>query len=177
MTHDNFIVLTGPPGSGKSSLLTALQARGYPVVPEPARRIIAAQRSIEGNGVSDRDVRLFIELLLSHAIEDYQRSGDAAAPVFYDRGIPDVSGYAATFGFDHPPARNAARLYRYNRTVFFAPAWEAIFTNDDERTLSFPMTQQFGDDLRAAYEQSGYDVVDLPLVSVEERAQFILRHI
>ena len=83
-------------------------------------------------------------------------------------------GYAAIFGFDYPSGQNAAREYRYNRRVFFAPAWEQIYATDEERTVSFQVASQFGDDLRAIYEQLGYELIDLPCLSVKERAEFIL---
>jgi predicted ATPase len=177
MTKDNFFLLTGPPGGGKSALLNHLHAQGFVVVAEPARQILAEQRRIDGVGVPSRDPRLFVELMLSRAISDYMRRETTAAPVFFDRGIPDVVGYATLFGFDHPPGRNAAQEFRYNRRVFFVPAWEAIYTTDDERTVPFAVASQFGDDLRAAYLLSGYDLIEMPCVSVEERAEFLRSHL
>jgi predicted ATPase len=175
MTRDGFFILTGSFGSGKSTLLEHLRTLGFQGVAEPARPILAEQRSIDGNGL--RDARLFVELMLSRMMGDYHRLEASTEPVLFDRGIPDMLGYAALSGFDYPPGENAAQLYRYNRRVFFAPAWEEIYTTDDERTVSFPLASQFGDRLRTFYERCGYELIDLPLLSVEERARFILERL
>jgi predicted ATPase len=45
---------------------------------------------------------------------------------------------------------------------------------DDERKMSFEAASQFGDALRAQYEQLGYVLIVLPCLSVEERAEFLL---
>jgi predicted ATPase len=58
-----------------------------------------------------------------------------------------------------------------------APAWQQIYCTDDERTLPFSEVREFGNDLRAIYMRLGYTLIDLPYVSVEERANFILDHI
>src|SRR5262245_47016085 len=166
---DNFFLLTGAFGSGKSTLLDHLRTLGFPGIDEPARPILAEQRSVDGDGVPERDARRFVELMLSRAIDDYRRMGVATAPVFFDRGIPDMLAYASLFGFDYPAGENAARKHRYASRVFFAPAWKQIYTCDDERTVSFEEASHFGDAVRAVYEQLGYDLIDLPLLPVAER--------
>jgi predicted ATPase len=177
MVKDRFFLLTGAFGSGKSTLLEHLQSRGIRGVAEPARPILAQQRSIQGNGLPEKDPRLFVELMFSRMLDTYQRSDALAGPIVFDRGIPDILGYAALFGFDFPPGQNAAHLYRYNPQVFIAPAWEQIYCTDDERTLPFCLARRFGNDVRAIYERFGYTLIDLPCVSVEERADFILHRL
>ena len=167
---------TGAFGSGKSTLLEHLQLRGIQGIVEPARPILAEQRSIQGNGLPEKDPRLFVELMFSRMLDTYQQSDALLGPIFFDRGIPDILGYAGLFDFDFPPGENAAYLYRYNPQVFIAPAWEQIYCMDDERTLPFSLARKFGNDVRAIYERFGYTLIDLPCVSVEERADFILHH-
>jgi len=78
---------------------------------------------------------------------------------------------------DFPPGENASCLYRYNPRVFIAPAWEKIYRTDGERTVRFSQAREFGNNVRAVYERFGYSLIDLPCVSVEERAEFVLRHV
>ena len=127
MVKHRFFLLTGAFGSGKSTLLQHLQSRGIRGVVEPARPILAQQRSVQGNGLPEKDPRLFVELMFSRMLETYQQSDSLPGPVLFDRGIPDILGYAALLGFEFPPGENAAQLYRYNRHVFIAPAWEKIY--------------------------------------------------
>jgi predicted ATPase len=177
MVNDRYFILTGAFGSGKSTLLECLQLRGIRGIVEPARPILAEQRSIQGNGLPEKDPRLFVELMLSRMLDAYRPSDTSLEPILFDRGIPDILGYAALFGLDVPHCENAARLYRYNAKVFMAPAWEQIYRTDDERTLPFPLAREFGNDLRAIYKRLGYSMIELPCVSVEERADFVLHHL
>jgi predicted ATPase len=177
MVKNRFFLLTGAFGSGKSTLLEHLQLRGIQGIVEPARPILAEQRSIQGSGVPEKDPRLFIELMLARMLDAYRQSERLVGPILFDRGIPDILGYAALFGFDLPHCENAAQLYRYNPQVFMAPAWEQIYCTDDERVLPFSEAREFGKHLRAIYKRLDYTLIDLPYVSVEERMDFILRHL
>jgi predicted ATPase len=177
MTKNRYFILTGAFGSGKSTVLDYLQLRGIQGIVEPARPILAEQRSIQGNGLPGKDPRLFIELMLSRMLSAYAHSEAFAGPILFDRGIPDILAYAKLFGFDFPPGENAARLYRYNPHVFIAPAWEQIYRTDDERTVPFSVAREFGDDVREIYTRLGYTLTDLPCVSAEERAAFIQHHL
>jgi predicted ATPase len=173
MVENRYFVLTGAFSSGKSTLLERLRLRGIRGIVEPARPILAEQRSIQGNGLPERDPRLFVELMLSRMLSTYGQIDTPPGPVLFDRGIPDILAYSKLFGFDFPPGENAARLFRYNPQVFIAPAWEQIYRTDDERTVSFSVAREFGNDVRAIYERLGYTLTDLPCVSVDERADFI----
>jgi predicted ATPase len=48
------IILTGAMGSGKSTVLSLLKQKGYRTIEEPARPILAEQRSIEDEGVPEK---------------------------------------------------------------------------------------------------------------------------
>src|SRR5215471_16685903 len=132
MVKDRFFLLTGAFGSGKSTLLDHLQLRGIRGIVEPARPILAEQRSVQGNGLPEKDPRLFVELMFSRMLDAYLQNDGLLGPILFDRGIPDILGYAALFGFDFPPGENAAHLYRYNSQVFIAPAWEQIYRTHEE---------------------------------------------
>src|SRR5471030_640699 len=128
----NYFVLTGGMGAGKSTILQELIALKYMCVEEPARPIIAEQRGIEGDGIYDKDMKLFIELMLSRAIFQFQQMQSYHGPVIFDRGIPDMIGYANSADLALAHVQKAAEKYRYNNVVFFAPGWEAIYQTDDE---------------------------------------------
>jgi predicted ATPase len=49
------VVITGPPGSGKTPIVGELVASGFTGVAEPAREVIAEQRALGGDGVWDRN--------------------------------------------------------------------------------------------------------------------------
>lgn len=177
MTKSNYFILTGAMGAGKSTLLTELRQLGMIAIDEPARQILAEQRSIQGAGVPENDPALFTHLLLSRSMFQFQQMQDQQGPIIFDRGIPDNIGYARLFGISDQSALNASEKYRYNSQVFMLPAWEAIYENDEERKMSFEQAKQFGHDIKNIYQTLGYQVVDVPLKPPHVRAQFIIDNI
>ena len=170
-------ILTGAPGTGKSAILGRLAAAGASIVGEPAREILSEQRSIGGDGTPDRDPPTFLDLLLRRSIEKYQAARSSPGDVIFDRGIPDCIAYAMHFGVDSEPSVIASREHRYEAEVLLVAPWEAIYTVDEERTMSYADTLDFHDAIVRAYEGAGYEVVEVPRGSIEDRAAFLLASI
>jgi predicted ATPase len=95
--------------------------------------------------------------------------------VFFDRGVPDVMGYLRLVGEAVPShVARATGLFRYNTTVFVAPPWPAIFTQDSERRQDFDEAVRTHEVLVATYRDCGYTLLELPRVDVAQRAAFVL---
>lgn len=173
----NFFILTGAPGAGKTSLIQQLQRTGHHCVAEPGREILAEQRAINGSGLPEKDTQLFIDLLLARSIEKFQGVTDTDRPIFFDRGVPDIIAYAAYYKLDLSPFESAANTYRSARKVFVLPPWEEIYANDDERKMTFAESMNFQELILDAYKNLDYELVTLPLDTVEARTAFILSEI
>jgi len=170
-----FHVITGGPGSGKTSLIDALARAGYAHTVEAGRAIIRDQLAIDGPALPWRDPVAFAELMLSWELRSYRMAETATGPVFFDRCVTDLVGYLALMG--RPLSAHIARAaerFRYNRRVFLAPPWPAIYTQDAERKQTPEEAVRTSEALVTAYTSCGYQLVHLPLVSVEERARFVL---
>jgi predicted ATPase len=174
MTKNNFYVLSGAMGGGKSTVLARLSGLGIHCVSEPAREILAEQRMIKAMGVPEKNAALFSLLMLSRSIHNYYENSFVEASVVFDRGIPDMLAYARLFGLAETSYANAAKEFRYNPTVFYFPAWEEIYTTDAERKMSFEAAKAFGAVVRSVYENFGYQILEVPRVSLEERVNFIV---
>jgi len=170
----NRFVITGAMGSGKTPILRELVAMGFAGVDEPARRVLAEQRRTGGDGVPEKDPSIFCRLMLSLAMSDFCEVDVATS--FFDRGIPDLIGYAELFGLGTTQAEQASAAYRYHDVVFFTPSWPEIYTTDDERKMTFEMADAFGQRIREVYHRLGYTFVDVPRGTPQERARFILEH-
>jgi predicted ATPase len=172
---DNFIVLTGGPGSGKSTLIGALARAGFATAPESGRQIIKEQVAAGGSALPWADRNRFAEAMLTRDIQAYRSFESTIDPVFFDRGIPDVLGYLTLCGIAIPPHMTAAAArYRYHRRVFIAPPWRDIFAQDAERKQTFDEAERTCDAMIQVYSDAGYELVELPRVSVEERARFLV---
>lgn len=175
MTTDHLFIVTGGPGSGKSSLIAALAAAGHATMPEAGRAIIQDQVAIGGTALPWADRAAFAELMLGWELRSHREARAMAGPVILDRGIPDLVGYRMLCGLPVPaPLCRAARLYRYNRRVFIAPHWPDIFARDAERKQSAEEAEATARAMEVAYAGRGYELITLPLAPVAERVAFVV---
>jgi predicted ATPase len=174
----SFHVLTGGPGSGKTSIIERLAARGFVTVPETGRDFLRQQVAIGGRAVHWDDAVTFRELMLARGIADYERMQGETSPVFFDRGITELTGYCGLIGVPVPDhIRKAAEIYRYNPVVFVTPPWPEIYAHDalrkqdeDEAVRTYELACE-------AYSQSGYSIVEVPRLPVSDRVAFVLAKI
>ncbi len=172
---DRLIVLTGGPGSGKTTLIEALAKRGHAVRPEAGRAVIRDQQAIGGEGLPWKNRALFAELMLAADLRGYDEARGLGELAFFDRGLPDIVGYLTLCGLPVPRhAEVAAERFRYRKTVFIAPPWRAIFGQDAERRQDFAEAERTYEAMARTYPRYGYELVELPQGSVETRVDFIL---
>ncbi|MVT06726.1 AAA family ATPase [Chitinophaga sp. ysch24] len=174
----NMYIITGGPGSGKSTLINALTERGIQCMPEAGRAIIQDQQAIGGPALPWVDPGSFAELMLSWDIRSYREGLKLQGPVIFDRGIPDVMGYLRLNSLPVPPhIEKATQVFRYHPQIFIAPPWQEIFAQDNERKQSFEEAIATYHAMVKVYSGLNYEICYLPLSSVEERVEFIMQRI
>ena len=170
------IALTGGPGAGKTAVISELRLRGYHCTPDSARAIIRERVS---KGLAPRPPpREFAEQVLSRDAEQYQRMAHAIGSVFFDRGVVDALGMVNQLG-PLPAGELRGRLasYPYFRTAFCFPPWGEIYTTDAERDHTFAHAVAVHREVAAWYARCGYDLIEVPRVTVQERCEFILQRV
>ena len=178
LERPNFHILTGGPGAGKTTILAALRERGFQGVDEAARQILKEQAAIGGNATHDGDQARYRDLTLERSIAAFEAVAERVAPIFFDRGVAEMRDYAVPAG-QEPPAHvlEAIRRYRFAPVVFIFPPWREIYCHDEERKHDFAHAVQVFDICAKAYQAAGYRLAEVPRASVEERVDFILKHI
>src|SRR5262245_21677723 len=167
------VVLTGGPGAGKTTLLRELAALGYVTVEESARAIIAERLA---RGAPRRpDPLTFAREILARDIEKYVGQSHSAKWAFFDRGVIEALGMVQEVS-PLPAHELAAMLatYRFYRSVFVLPPWEAIYTTDSERDQSFVDAVNVHAKIVAWYRSCGYVLHDVPCLPSQQRAQYVL---
>jgi predicted ATPase len=174
--EDKFVVLSGCSGGGKSRLLSALAARGYRVFAEPGRQVIREQNYIGGDATPEKDVLKFLDFTISRTLYHMTSAASTDAVVFFDRSIVDQVAGFERMGLEMPAhLKRAAELFRCHHRVFIVPPWREIFRNDAERRHSFEDAVANHEVQMKTYERFGYELVMVPKLSVEGRADFVLK--
>ncbi len=174
----NYFCITGGPGSGKTTLVYALNKKGCICTPESGRKIIQEQVSAKGDALPWKDKVAFSTAMLAQDISTYDKYLAVDAPVFFDRSIIDVLGYSCLESIGNTEAISlAAQNYRYNSYVFITPPWKEIYKQDTERRQSYEEARATYNVMKDVYEGLGYQLIILPLSSVEHRIVFVLDHV
>ena len=87
----------------------------------------------------------------------------------------DIAGFLRVEGLPvSDEITRACDEYRFEGPIFRAPPWRAIYTPDDERIQDWEEAIASDRAVCAAWRDHGYALIDLPMVSAEERASFVL---
>ncbi len=166
------LVLTGAPGAGKTTLLIAAAAAGYATSPEVARSLL---QQPGGMALREADPLVFAEAMLEAHVREFEAAAAKPGPVLFDRGFPDVVGFLDVSGLPVPKSVDAAcRQIRYTGPIFRAPGWAAIYRQDHERIQTWDQAVASDEAVTAAWRRYGYEVIDLPLLGVPERLEFLV---
>ena len=171
------IVITGGPGTGKSSIISYLEQLDKNCLPEISREVILQAQK---EGISQlflEEPLLFSQKLLEGRLAQFQEAKTLNDLVFIDRGIPDVLAYMDYFKTEYPSEfTDAALNFKYEK-VFILPPWKEIYASDNERYESFAEAQQISSYLYTTYKRFGYNPIEVPKTDIKTRTNFILNNI
>lgn len=165
-------VITGGPGTGKSTLLEALAANGIHTEPEIARQILKAPG---GMALRAEHPAAFGEAMMVGEIAAFQHAATFDGPVIFDRGLADTVGFFRLGHLAVPRELDlACRELRYDGPIFRAPPWAQIYGLDEQRIQTWDEAIASDKGIIAAWRDYGYKPIDLPIAPVAERVAFVL---
>lgn len=169
------IVITGGPGSGKTTLIEHLEIEGHTVMHEISRDVIKAAQAEGIDQLFLEDPLLFSQKLLEGRLDQFQEASTMEQQiVFYDRGMPDVTAYMDYLGSTYTDSFEKPCLnFKYD-SVFLLPPWQGIYLQDNERYESFDQAVLIYQFLKEGYQKYGYNIIEVPLGTIKERVHFII---
>jgi len=174
----DIIVITGGPGTGKTTIIESLINKGYSCFPEISREIINEARKQGIEQLFLENPLLFSELLLEGRKKQFNEALQHQNPiVFLDRGIPDILAYMHYIGDSYPSFfEEQCRNNRYTK-VFLLPPWKEIYKCDEERYENFEQANLIFNHLKETYQSFGYNLIEVPKDTLDNRILFILEAI
>lgn len=167
-------IFTGTPGSGKTSVLEGLHNRRYDIITEAATDVIAIE---QGNRIpTPWDHSSFIDkITLMQHNRQVNASGDLQ---FYDRSpfctyaLAIYLGYPISYALSAEIDRCLKENVYDNRVFFFENL--GFIENTDARKISYEEALKFEKIHTDVYKKFGFEIISVPIASVEERADLIL---
>ncbi|QYA26598.1 ATP-binding protein [Gramella sp. MT6] len=169
------IVITGGPGTGKSSIIHKLEEKGEKCLHEISRQVTLEAQKEGIDQLFLKKPLLFSEKLLEGRLNQFNEAKEHQSDhIFIDRGLPDVVAYMDYFDTNYPDFfHRTCEINRYD-IIFILPPWKEIYTSDNERYESYEEALKISSYLYSTYRRYGYDPIEVPKLSVEERTTFIL---
>jgi predicted ATPase len=163
-------ILTGTPGSGKTTVIHALKRKGYAVVEEAATDVITLEQS---NGILEPWTHpSFIHTILQ--LQIHREHQAIEAPIqFFDRS--PICTYALCTFLNYPiPVQLTQKINRittahvFQQNVFFLENLGCIQPTD-ARKISFKDALRFEKIHKDVYQYFGYTLIILPHTSEDNR--------
>jgi len=132
-----------------------------------------------GDGLPWKNKQYYASLMLTSStnsfLHEIKESSTDPGYVFFDRGIPDTLAYIEMENLIIEESLLAeAKAHRYHKKIFILPPWQEIYKTDNERKQTWEEAQATFNHMIYIYERLGYEVVEIPKTTVEQRYQFIL---
>ena len=171
------IVITGGPGSGKTTLINPLKQKGYDCKDEVSREITQSARASGIDQLFLEQPLLFSEMLVLARKKQYDEAKSIREIVFLDRGIPDILAYMHYIGDSYPENFiKVAKNSKYDK-VFILMPWKEIYIQDEHRYENYEQAELIFKHLLETYNSFDYLPIEVPKDNVEARIDFILKNL
>ncbi len=173
------IVIIGGPGTGKSTLIDGLAGKGFCCYPEISRQVTLEAKKQGIEQLFLENPLLFSELLLEGKKKTIQEClGRTPRSHFYrPRHSRHPRPTMHYIGDSYPAHFDLACRENLYSKIFILPPWEEIYVSDEARYENFEQAKLIHEHLTETYQKYGYNPIEVPKDSLDNRILFILDEI
>jgi predicted ATPase len=172
--NPKWYVITGSPSSGKTTILNSLAKMGCQTVPEAAR-VLIDEETKKGKTLEEiRKNEIEFQIKVLEIKIETEKKLDKNKITFFDRGIPDTIAYFQLYGFNTEEVIKLCKELKY-RKIFLLE--QLPFVKDYARIEDNEKANKLQILLRKAYADLGYEIIDVPVMPVEDRMKMILSNV
>lgn len=170
-----WVLIDGAPSSGKTTVIQSLHRKGYRIIPEVGRAYIELELA-RGRMLTDirGNEERFQRALIALYAEQFQRLHPQQSAIL-DGGFPHAQAYIELNATPHMPDVLAlCRPYCFKKVFLCDPL---PFEEDHVRTEDAAKAAFLNKRIEAIYRELGYDPLRIPVMSVEDRAAYVLENL
>ena len=170
-------IITGAPGTGKTAIINELKKRGFHCIDENSREVIAEQIKNGGEILPWKNQIAFENKISNMRTEQYLTSAKDGL-CFFDRSALDCIAYLKLNNLEvTSQILEDIKKCNFRKIAFYTPIWEEIYENDSERKENIATAKKIEISIISTYKSQSYELVEVPKLSIKQRADFIISKI
>lgn len=174
MKIPTWYVITGGPNSGKTTTINHLAKLGYHTTPEYAR-VYMGQELAKGKTIEEiRKDEVKFQVKITKGKIQFEKKAPKNKIVFFDRGLPDSIAYYKFLKIQVPKKLIQLSKNRYKK-VFLLDVLP--YKKDYARIETEKEAKLIHKIIKLTYKELDYDVIKIPVMSVEERIETIIKNV
>jgi len=173
MRNSKKIVITGGPGSGKSSLIDELENKKFNCEKEIVRSLTLEGKKDGNDQLFLKEPLNFSKTLLDLRISQFNKK-QVASITFFDRGVQDTLAYLNFIKtkYDNDLLKKCEKV-KY-QMVFILPPWKEIYEQDKCRYETFEESIKIYEEIIKIYHFFKMKTIILEKDSIDNRIKKIL---
>ena len=172
------IVISGGPGSGKTTVINLLIKKGYQCFEEFSRSVISAGKAKGIENFFETEPLTFSKIIFQERKKQYLSASKIKylkvfPYLFFDRGLHDIVAYLDHHGNPAEEMSIETQNYPYDLVILFPP-WKDIYKNDEHRMESFEESVSVFESIKKTYKKFSIPIIEIPFNAPDSRIMSIL---